>query len=385
MPAAVIRVREEDDFRDVVHRTVQVLAEGGVVALPTETVYGLAASALSASAVQHLLDAKDRPKGHALALAIKGYEEAWDYVPDLSPVAARLARRCWPGPVTLVVDDRHPESVLNNLPPEVFQAVVPQQTVGLRVPAHDLVLEVLHLLSGPLVLTSANLHGQPEAVEAEPILRNLGDRIHLVVDDGRCRYGRASTVVRVLSDPPEVRLLREGVVSASAIRHLASFMVVFVCTGNTCRSPMAERLFVHQLAQELGCSEEEIRSGQKGVLVASAGVAAMPGAAASPEAVQVLQARGISLAGHEAQVLTAQLVQQADLLLTMTEGHRQAIVQQWPEAAPRTHLLCKDQEVADPIGGPLETYQRCADQIQECLRPWVQQVARQVRQLRLPS
>lgn len=384
MPAVVIHLKDEPDFRDVVHRTVQVLAEGGVVALPTETVYGLAASALSAQGVQRLLEAKDRPKGHALALALKGYEEAWDYVPDLSPVAQRLARRSWPGPVTLVVPDRHPESLLNNLPPSVFQAVVPQQTVGLRVPAHRLILEVLDLLAGPLVLTSANLHGQPDAVEGQQVIRTLGQRVHLIVDDGPCRYGRPSTVVMVEGPDAQVRLLREGVVPLRTIRRLASVMVVFVCTGNTCRSPMAERLFIHLLAQELGCSPEQIASGDQGVVVTSAGVAAMPGAPASPEAVQTLEARGIPLSSHEAQVLSAQLVQQADLLLAMTQAHRQAILHQWPEAAPRTHLLCPGEDVPDPIGGPMEAYQRCADQIQRCLKPWVKRVAQQVRQLRLP-
>ena len=382
MPAAVIRLKQEEDFRDVVHQAVQVLAEGGVVAFPTETVYGLAAHALHAQAVDRLLQAKGRPEGHALALAIKGYAEAWDYVPDLSPLAGRLARRCWPGPVTLVVDDRHPESLLNHLPESVFRAVVPEQTVGLRVPAHQLILEVLQLLAGPLVLTSANLHGQPEAVTGEDVLRSLGDRIHLVLDDGPCRYGRASTVVRVFNSPPEVKLLREGVVSAGTVRRLASLIVVFVCTGNTCRSPMAEHLFRHLLAQRLKCTPEELED--RGVLVFSAGVAAATGAPASPEAVETLRQRGMTLEGHEAQQINDQLVRHADLLLTMTQGHRHAVVEHWPEAASRTFLLCRDQDVADPIGGPLEAYRRCADQIQQCLQPWVEQVAREVESLRLP-
>ncbi len=383
MPAAVIRLKQEEDFRDVVHQAVQVLAEGGVVAFPTETVYGLAAHALNARAVDHLLQAKGRPKGHALALAIKGYEEAWDYVPDLSPLAGRLARRCWPGPVTLVVDDRHPDSLLNRLPASVFQAVVPEKTVGLRVPAHQLILEVLQLLAGPLVLTSANLHGQPEAVTGDDVLRSVGDRIHLVLDDGPCRYGRASTVVQVVDSPPEVRLLREGVVSSGTVRRLASVVVAFICTGNTCRSPMAEHLFRHLLARRLKCSPEELED--RGVLVFSAGVAATAGAPASAEAVEVLRRQGIALQGHESQPVSDQLVRHADLLLTMTQGHRHALVEHWPEAASRTFLLCRNQDVADPIGGPLDAYQRCAEQIQECLRPWVEQVAQEVEALRLPE
>ena len=108
MPPVVIDLRSAEDWRDVVHRAVQALAEGGLVALPTETVYGLAASALDEDAVCRLLAAKDRTAAKPLTLAIKSADEARDYAPDMCPLAQRLARRCWPGPVTLVVDDSHP-------------------------------------------------------------------------------------------------------------------------------------------------------------------------------------------------------------------------------------------------------------------------------------
>ena len=107
MPPPVIDVRRAEDLRDVVHRAVEALVEGKLVVFPTETVYGLAARALDAEAVQRLIRAKRRKEGHPLTLAIRSAEEAHDYVPDLSPLAERLARRCWPGPVTLVVDDSH--------------------------------------------------------------------------------------------------------------------------------------------------------------------------------------------------------------------------------------------------------------------------------------
>src|SRR6185503_2741329 len=104
MPPVVIDIRSAEDSRDVVHRAVQALAEGKLVGLPTETVYGLAASALDERAVGRLLAVKNRREGQALTLAVKSADEALDYVPNLSSVGRRLARRCWPGPVTLVVD-----------------------------------------------------------------------------------------------------------------------------------------------------------------------------------------------------------------------------------------------------------------------------------------
>src|SRR5258708_27227408 len=122
MAPMVIDIRSAEDVRDGVDRGVQGLGEGKLVAFPTETVYSLAASALDADAVQRLLAAK-RPTGPhiPLSLAIKSADEALDYVPRMSRLAQRLARRCWPGPVTLVCKDDHPESALTQLPDSVRQ------------------------------------------------------------------------------------------------------------------------------------------------------------------------------------------------------------------------------------------------------------------------
>ena len=99
MPPVVIDVRNARDARDVVHRAVQALAEGKLVAFPTETVYGIAASALDEDAVNRLVAVKGRREGHPLTLAIKSADDAIDYVPGITGLARRLARRCWPGPI----------------------------------------------------------------------------------------------------------------------------------------------------------------------------------------------------------------------------------------------------------------------------------------------
>ena len=111
MSPIVIDVRHAEDLRDVVHRAVQALVEGGLVVFPTETVYGVAASALEPAAGQRLVDLKQRKAGNPLALAVRSAEDARDYVPDMTSLAQRLARRCWPGPITMVVDDAHPDGL----------------------------------------------------------------------------------------------------------------------------------------------------------------------------------------------------------------------------------------------------------------------------------
>jgi protein-tyrosine phosphatase len=361
MAPLVIDVRSAEDSRDVVHRAVQALAEGKLVVFPTETVYALAASALNEGAVAQLLAVKRRAEGaKPLTLAVKSADDALDYLPRMNRLAMRLARRCWPGPVTLVCPDNHPESLVKQLPSPVQQAVAREGLVGLRVPGHETFLDVLRMLAGPVAMTSANRTGEPEPHSAQQVVSALGDEVSLVLDDGRSRFGQASSVVKV--DERGFEVLRAGVVSEQTLRRLSSFYILFVCTGNTCRSPMAEAICRKLLAERFGCKTDELE--EKGVSVMSAGLSAYLGGRPAAEAVEVMQSIGVDLTQHESQPLTAQLVRHSDIIWTMTRSHRQAILAQWPEAAGRCELLCLDlRDVPDPIGGPVEQYQQCAEQI----------------------
>ncbi|MCX7425754.1 MAG: low molecular weight protein arginine phosphatase [Planctomycetia bacterium] len=139
-------------------------------------------------------------------------------------------------------------------------------------------------------------------------------------------------------------------------------MILFVCAGNTCRSPMAELLARDMLAKRLRCKIEALED--RGVIVRSVGMAAAMGAHASPEAVEVMAEAGLDLSGHETHPVTEPLVRHADVIFTMTQSQRQSIVAQWPGAAKRTSVLSADGgDVVDPIGGPKERYRHCADQI----------------------
>jgi protein-tyrosine phosphatase len=367
MRPLVIDLTCADDERDVVHHAVQALTEGKLVALPTETVYGLAASALHEGGVARLMDVKGRSAGHPLTLAIRGGDEAHDYCPNLSRVGQRLARRCWPGPLTLVVDASHRDSLAGRLPESVRRVVCPQGTVGLRVPDHGVLLSVLKMLAGPIVLSSANRSGQAAAVTAAEVLAAVGKDVDLVLSDARSKYAQPSTVVQVSGN--RVSLLRTGVLTESAIRRYASLIVLLVCTGNTCRSPMAQVLLQKHIADRLTCGIDELE--RCGVMVLSAGVSAASGSPASAEALEAMQRYGLDLTRHESRPLSDAMVRFADIVLTMTRGHREAIVTQWPEAAARTHLLSRDnRDISDPIGGPVETYLRCAQQIDIELQRW---------------
>jgi protein-tyrosine phosphatase len=273
----------------------------------------------------------------------------------------------------LVLDCSHRDSVINRLDSDVRAVVVPNRVVGLRVPANDAALQVMQLCAGPILLTSANLSGQVEAQTGKEAMEMIGDQIDLVLDDGPCRIGQASTVVQVTGG--DYQILREGVVDRATLDSLTGFLALVVCTGNTCRSPMGEALLRKQIAKTLECSIEELDA--RGVTIVSAGIAAMPGAPAAGQAIQVMQEMGLRIDDHQSQPVTGRLAQFADVIFTMTAGHRQALISQWPSLEARTFTVNIDGgDIADPIGSPIEVYRQCAHHIDDQMAKWVSKMDR---------
>lgn len=370
MSAVVIDLKNSDDQRDVVHRAVEALSAGKIIAIPTETVYGLAASALHPQSVERLIELKGRDPDKPFAFAVKSLDDALDYVPNMSKLARRVARRSWPGPLTMVLDANHADSVIHRLDPIIQSSTIPSGTVGLRVPAHEATLQIMRLCAGPIVLTSANLSGEADPVDAKSVVQSLGDKVDLILDDGETQFGKASTVVQVVDN--KIKMLREGVVDQKTIERLTSFIALIVCTGNTCRSPMGEGLLRKRLAAKLECSTESLL--ENGVSVLSAGIAAMPGSPAAAQAVEVMNHLGIDIADHSSQPITGRLAQFADIILTMTNGHRQALIAHWPTLESRTKTVRRDgADVSDPIGSPVDVYRRCAEQIDNHLSQWAEE------------
>ncbi len=362
--ATVLDLRRIDDPRDSVHRTVEALARGYVVGIPTETVYGLAADALNPAAVKRLVELKGRSASAPLALAVRSTQVIEDFVCHWSPLGRRLARRCMPGPITLVVPCDNPHSIVSRLPAEIQALVVGNQAcVGFRVVSHPVICHLHDYLRGPLVMTSANLSGQPAATNGSDVVAQFGATLPLILDDGPTRYGGASSVVRVIDNRFEI--LRHGAIESAAMNEFSKPMIALVCTGNTCRSPMAEAILKKLLAKAGG--------GLESVVVMSAGVAAADGAMASPQAIEVMDDRGIDISEHSSRPLSDGVMDRADLILTMTRGHRASILAAWPDRADQVRTLRRDGgDIADPVGSPVDVYVMCADQIERELQAWIE-------------
>ncbi|HEX8201478.1 MAG TPA: Sua5/YciO/YrdC/YwlC family protein [Isosphaeraceae bacterium] len=355
-----IDLTRADDPRDVVHRAVACLAQGGVLALPTETSYGLAAGALHPDAVARLRRVKG-PEA-PVPLCVKGAEELADWVPDVSALGRRLASRAWPGPVILVCHGAIDRGLVGHLPAAVRAAVAPDGAVGLRCPGHPILREILRLVPGPLVLTGAHAEGQAPPAGPEPLLHR--PELDMILDDGPAAGGGCATAVRV--DAEGWRVVRPGVVGADDLTRMSGTILLFVCTGNTCRSPMAEALCKTLLAERLGCAPDELEG--RGFVVLSAGLSAMSGAPAAAHAAEIVHARGGSLQHHASRRITHELVRHADLIVAMTRDHLDALLYHVPEAADRVRLLhAAGEDIDDPIGADRDTYLHTAREIEEHL------------------
>lgn len=197
-------------FRQAVLRAAQVLRSGGIAAIPSETVYGLAANAFESEAVARIYQAKGRPAANPLIVHVATAAMARECAAEWPPMAERLAGRFWPGPLTLVVP-RSPRI------PDLAAAGGP--TVGLRWPAHPFFQSVIRECGFPLAAPSANPSDQLSPTTAEHVVAGLGDRIPLIVDGGPCVVGIESTVVDVTGSRP--RILRPGVISAEQVAEAA--------------------------------------------------------------------------------------------------------------------------------------------------------------------
>ncbi len=208
--------------RPEIERAVAVLRGGGLVALPTETVYGLAADAANEVAVRRVFAVKGRPASHPVIVHVAGVEEIAAWAREVPEAARRLAEAFWPGPLTLVL----PRS------PRALDVVTGgQDTVALRAPDHPLALAVLRAFGGGIAAPSANRFGHVSPTTADHVRADLGADVDLVLDGGPCAIGVESTIVDLASDPAAPVILRTGAIGADDIARVLGVPVRVAADG----------------------------------------------------------------------------------------------------------------------------------------------------------
>lgn len=197
------------DIQQQIERGISILRQGGLVAYPTDTVYGLGACVSLPQAVERVYEVKERPRSMPLSLLLADASQVTGVAESVPLVAWSLIRSFWPGALTIVL----PRS---NAVPDIVTAG--DKTIAVRIPAHPVPVALIEGLEAPIVGTSANLSGQPSPLTAEEVYAQLGGRVDLIIDGGRCPGGKESTVVDVTGGTPVV--LREGAISREELERV---------------------------------------------------------------------------------------------------------------------------------------------------------------------
>ena len=331
------------DPSELVRHTRDTLAAGKAVVLPGDCGY---------LALWRPGAAVDLP---APALLVWGPDEAAALGVSIPPVARRLMFRAWPAPLVVEV------------PATADVPAVAKGFARFRFPAHPLFELVIPAVAGlgPVLVADAG------AATASAAAERLGEAVGLVVNAGERDARAKPTVVRVTNPPGSspcamgsgsgIEITQLGAFPADEIERLAARIILFVCTGNTCRSPLAEALAKKALADRLGCGANDLPA--RGFWVLSAGVAAYAGAPASEESCAVAAEFGADLSGHASRPVNPQLLLAADDVIAMTRSHLYALETRYPGLGPAARLLCGDDDLDDPIGAGRDVYRACADTI----------------------
>jgi protein-tyrosine phosphatase len=365
MKTKVVKIDAAKPDKAKLKEAATLIDAGALVAFPTETVYGIACR-VGSDSLKKLNNLKNRPPDKHYTLHISQKANLPKYVPSIGIRAEKLIKNAWPGPLTIVFN-LEPEDIKKlkkSLEKDVFKNLYNQNSIGIRCPDNPVASQLLQMVHNPVVAPSANITGQNPAVKPEQVLAQFSGQIEMLLDAGPCKYKKSSTVVKINKN--NLQIIRPGEYSQEQLQEMAKIQFLFLCTGNTCRSPMAEGIFRKYLAEKLNCEVDHLE--KNGYKVCSAGTMGLVGMPATMEAVTACAAKGFDIKAHRNRAMSQKLIEDADIIYAMSRTHCRTVRAFSEQAADKCLLLAKDREILDPIGQSQRVYNKCADLIEKAVK-----------------
>jgi tRNA threonylcarbamoyl adenosine modification protein (Sua5/YciO/YrdC/YwlC family) len=324
-----------------------IIRKGGLVVFPTETVYGIAADLSNAMAMKRLREVKRRAEDKPFSILISQSGLISNYTFMTETTLYKLIDAYWPGPLTVVV-----------------LAKEAGKTIGVRMPDHPIALKLAQESQCAIAAPSANFEGNDPPSTCQEALRDMDGLVEAAIDGGTAKIGISSSVVDFSRGKPTI--LRQGVIKQEDVDRVArKKTILFVCTGNSCRSVMAEYLL------------KSMTGDRDNIEIFSAGTGVFLQTTASAETISILKEEGIDASQHLSQAIHTILLKKSDLIIVMTRNHRQQVLERVPEVEKRVYLLREfvnapsgfqiDLDVSDPIGQPHYAYKECYAIIKEAM------------------
>lgn len=363
METEIFKMSESSIDEAALSKASKSVDSGALAAFPTETVYGIACRANDES-IAKLNILKGRGKDKFYTLVIPDAEKCSDFVVNLDLRARKLMNNFWPGPLTIVFEmsDEDIAVVSERLDEEIVRNLYKNNSIGIRCPDNAISRALLSKCVWPVVAPSANKTDSRPAVNAGQVIEEFSGQLEIIIDGGECKLQKPSTVVKIGSNGIEI--LRAGAIEKVEIIRSSTANIVFVCSGNSCRSPMAEGIMKKKLSEKLKCNVDELL--EKGYKVTSAGTMGINGAPATVEAVNACMDMGCDISGHVSTGLTSDIVAESDYIFVMSNSHYRQVLGLCPEAVTKCFLLWES-EIDDPIGRDQPVYDCCAELIEKAI------------------
>ncbi len=350
--------------KKILQRALAVLKAGGIIVYPTNTLYGLGVDAFNQKALERLFVIKQRTIDQPVSLMVATVEQLVEKFARADERQISTLNKLLPGKFTVILESKLKKNLA------YFGSGPKNSKIGFRVPELPFNQKLLSEFGNPISSTSANVSGKPDAKTVQEIIAQFGDRLDLILDAGPAPDMEGSTIIDLTQNP--YIIVREGSIKldevsrivspANVLKRKGKFVITFVCTGNICRSPMAEGILKEFLSRT---------KFKNLVAVQSAGTLELTSGPAHPHAVKVARSLGVDISTHQARAIDKKIMDESDLVFAMAFNHLEYLRMHFPDQAEKIVLLknwqrkttLSNPSIADPIGHEIHFFKQVAMEI----------------------